>query len=101
MTDLKTRIVRVQLEEFAKIRDAYFDASSEDAIEVILADKKKTLDVRNEDAEFIRRLRRNEYVRFGSRDWNLHKLFARTAAREEKEQERVAKEAHRKEVGYR
>ena len=88
----------VQYDRFTKIRDAYFDVTSESAVGDILADVRKTLPAREEDAEFVRRLRRNEFVRFGSRDWSQQQRFDRTAAREEEKQKRAEKEATRKEA---
>ena len=81
------------------MRDSYFDVSNDSAIEEILADSKKTLEAREEDAEFVRRLRQNLFVRFGSRDWEQQQRFDRVAAREEGSQHQIAKEAERKEVG--
>ena len=63
-----------------------------------MADSKKTLEARDEDAEFVRRLRRNEFVRFGGRDWEQQQRFDRAAARQEKVHQQIAKEASRKEV---
>ena len=56
------------------------------------------MQAREEDAEFVRRLKRNEFVRFGSRDWPQQQRFDRTTAREEEMQKRAEKEAIRKEV---
>ena len=83
------------------MRDSYFDVSNETAIEEILADSKKTLEAREEDAEFVRRLRQNKVVRCGSRDWDQQQRFDRAAAREEGMQRQIAKEAVRKKVGPR
>ena len=80
------------------MRDSYFDVSNETAIEEILSDKRKTLEAREEDAEFVRRLRQNLPVRFGGRDWEQQHRFDRVSAREERKLQQRAKEANRKEV---
>ena len=61
-----------------------------------MADSKKTADAREEDAEFIRRLRRNEYVAFGARDWDQQGRFDRALDRQEQESARKEKEQKRK-----
>ena len=70
--------------------------TSDDAIDVVMADAKKTLDAREEDAEFIRRLRQNEYVAFGARDWDQEERFERAQDRQEKASARVENERKRK-----
>ena len=80
------------------MRDSYFDVSNETAIEEIASDKGKTLEAREEDAEFIRRLRQNLPIRFGSRDWQQEQRFDRAAERQEHRQQQIAKEEKRKEV---
>ena len=45
----------IQLAEFNKTRDSYFDVTASNAIEIIRADTKKTKDARAEDEEFIHR----------------------------------------------
>ena len=82
--------------KFEELRDSYFDVTTDDAIEVIIADSKKTLEAREEDAEFIRRLRKNEYVAFGARDWDQHGRFDRAHERQEKEEARIENERKRK-----
>ena len=52
----------VQLAKFETIRDSYFDITADDAIEVVMCDPKKTKEAREEDADFIRRLRQNQFV---------------------------------------
>lgn len=86
----------MQLASFVAMRDSYFDVSAGDAIEVIEADSKKSKDARAEDVEFIRRLRRNEVVSFGKRDWDQQKRFERAAIRMEERNERQKKEEQRK-----
>ena len=61
-------------------------------------DAKKTIEARKEDVEFIRRLRRNEFVRFGTRDWDQQGRFDRAATRHAEHDERVEKELKRKSV---
>ena len=61
-----------------------------------MADPKKALEARQEDAEFIARLRRNEYVAFGARDWDQQGRFDRAYERQEKENVRVENERKRK-----
>ena len=61
-----------------------------------MADTKKTFEAREEDAEFVRRLRNNEYVAFGVRDWDQQGRFDRALERKEKENDRVEKERKRK-----
>ena len=63
-----------------------------------MADAKKTVEAREEDAEFIRRLRRNEYVAFGARDWEQQGRFDRAQERKEQENARAEKERKRKRV---
>ena len=65
-----------------------------------MADAKKTLEAREEDAEFVRRLRRNEYVAFGARDWDQQGRFDRALEHQEKEQARVENERQRKLVSF-
>ena len=89
-----------QLNKFERLRDGYFDVTSDDAIDAIMADTKKTLEAREEDAEFVRRLRRNEYVAFGTRDWDQQGRFDRALERQEKEQARVENERQRKLVSF-
>ena len=85
-----------QLAKFEVLRDTYFDVTTDDAIEVVMADAKKTLEAREEDAEFIRRLRKNEYVAFGARDLDQQGRFDRALERQEKEEARVENERKRK-----
>ena len=80
------------------MRDTYFDVTSKNAIEIILADSKKTNDAREEDAKFVRRLRQNEFVKFGGRDWTQQKRFDRAHLREEARTAREKKELKRKNV---
>ena len=61
-----------------------------------MADTKKTLEAREEDAEFICRLRKNEYVAFGDRDWDQQGRFDRAEARQEKVIAREENERKRK-----
>ena len=61
-----------------------------------MADPKKTFEARQEDVEFIERLRRNEYVAFGARDWDQQGRFDRAYASQEKENVRVETERKRK-----
>ena len=49
-------------------RDSYFDISTADAIDTIRRDRNKTRLNKDEDVEFIERLRNNRYVRFGEKD---------------------------------
>ena len=86
----------LQLTQFQSLLDHYFDVTAEDAIDVIMADSKKTLEARTEDAEFVRRLRRNEYVAFGARDWDQQGRFDRALERQEKQAGRVENERKRK-----
>ena len=86
--------------KFELLRDCYFDVTTDDAIEVVMADLKKTLEAREEDAEFIRRLRNNEYVAFGARDWDQQKRFDRALERQEKDEARVENERKRKLVSF-
>ena len=80
------------------MRDAYFDVTSDDAIDLVLADPRKEKAAREEDAEFIRRLRRNEFVAFGARDWAQQQRFDRSTARAEEQESRRKKELKRKRV---
>ena len=57
------------------------------------------MDAREEDAEFVQRLRRNEYVAFGGRDFKQKKRFERADARDEAQKARQEKELKRKQVG--
>ena len=57
------------------------------------------MDAREEDAEFVQRLRRNEYVAFGGRDFEQKKRFERADARDEAQKARQEKELKRKQVG--
>ena len=82
------------------MRDSYFDVTAANAIEVIRADVKKTKEARAEDEEFIQRLRRNETVRFGDRDWEHQGRMDRAAARAADEEDRKCREAKRKLVCY-
>ena len=86
----------LQLAKFQSLRDHYFDVTADDAIDVIMADSKKTMEARAEDAEFVRRLRRQEYVAFGARDWDQQGRFDRALERQEKEARRVENERKRK-----
>ena len=88
----------VQNASFVNLRDKYFDVTAEDAVDKILADSKKSMDAREEDAEFVRRLRRNEFVAFGGRDWTQQRRFDRAAEREETKRTREEKEMKRKKV---
>ena len=65
-----------------------------------MADPKKAVEARQEDAEFIRRLRSNEYVAFGARDWDQQGRFDRAYERQEKESTRVENERLRKLVSF-
>ena len=91
-------LINFQLTLFNTARDSYFDVTAGDAIEVVEKDAKKTIEARKEDVEFIRRLRRNEFVRFGARDWEQQGRFDRSAARQAGHDERVEKELKRKSV---
>ena len=90
----------LQLTQFQQLRDSYFDVSAENALDAIMADSKKTSEAREEDAEFVRRLRRNEYVAFGARDWDQQGRFDRALKRQEKEKERAENERKRKLVSF-
>ena len=83
---------------FEKKRDSFFDATAKDAIDVVLSDSKKEKDAREEDAEFIRRLRRNEPVRFGARDWVQQGRFDRAAKREQEKRQQRDREKERQQV---
>ena len=72
--------------------------TSETAIDEIKADTKKTAEARAEDIEFVERLRRNDVVRFGARDWSQQRRFDRTAKRETQQLRREEKEAERRKV---
>ena len=52
------------MEKFERIRGGYFDVTSEDATDVVMADSKKTFVDQEEDAKFIQRLRNNQKVAF-------------------------------------
>ena len=91
-------LITLQLDQFIQLRVTYFDVSAKDAIEVILADSRKTIDAREEDAEFVRRLRLNEFVAFGGRDFAQKKRFERAESREEQRKMREEKELKRKQV---
>ena len=95
-TVIETCTYSYQLAKFKLIRDSYFDITTDDAIEVVMADSKKTLEVREEDAVFIRRLRGNEFVAFGARDWDQQGRFDRALERQEKEDARIENERQRK-----
>ena len=82
------------------MRDSYYDVTAEDAIDLVLSDSKKEKDAREEDAEFIRRLRVNEPVRFGARDWDQQGRFDRAAKREQEQQQRRERENERQRVRY-
>ena len=84
-----------QLASFQKMRDSYFDVTTKDAIEAVMSDAKKEISAREEDAEFIRRLRRNDVVRFGARDWVQEGRFDRAAQREQEKQQREERERKR------
>ena len=71
-----------------------------DAIDMVLSDTKKEKDAREEDAEFIRRLRRNEPVRFGARDWKQQGRFDRAAKRAQEQQQQQEKEKERQRVRF-
>ena len=86
----------VQHARFDQLRDSYFDVTAVDSIDAILVDSKKSKEAREEDVEFVRRLRRNEFVAFGGRDWDQQKRFYRTAAREDEQAKRQEKEKKRK-----
>ena len=88
----------LQLHQFILTRDSYFDVTAENAIEAILTDSRKSMESREEDAEFVRRLRRNDYVAFGGRDFVQKKRFERSDAREEAKIKREEKELKRKQV---
>ncbi len=85
-----------QLASFEEMRDSYFDVTAENAIEIILSDQKKTKEDREEDAEFVRRLRKNQFVKFGIRDWEQQERFDRAAKREQELRDREAREKKRK-----
>ena len=53
---------------FKTIRDSHFDISEANAISQINTDKKKTMSQREEDKQFIKRLKENKFVFFGPRD---------------------------------
>ena len=57
-------------------------------------DPKKSLKAR-QDAEFIGRLRMNEYVAFGTRDWDQQGRFNWAYEQQEKESTRVENERKR------
>ena len=88
----------LKLTNFTQTRDAFFDVTADDAIELVLADPRKESESREEDAEFIRRLRRNEFVAFGARDWAQQQRFDRSTARTEEQESRREKELKRKRV---
>ena len=90
--------MKFQLDKFIKIRDTYFDVPADNAVELIMADSRKTMVAREEDAEFVRRLRQNDFVAFGGRDFVQKKRFERTEAREEEKRKREEKELKRKNV---
>lgn len=83
---------------FSKTRDTFFDVTAKDAIDVVQHDTKKTLEAREEDAEFIRRLRANQGVSFGARDWDQEARFDRTAERQAKVGDQEERERKRKKV---
>ena len=85
-----------QLNRFNALRDNYFDVTLKDAIEVVRQDTKKAMEAREEDVEFIQRLRLNQYVAFGARDWEQQARFNRTAERLAKQDEAEEKERKRK-----
>ena len=72
--------------------------TAENAIDIVASDPKKPKDAREEDAEFIRRLRRNEFVKFGVRDWEQQERFDRAAEREMEQREQEAREKKHKQV---
>ena len=78
----------VQNASFVNLRDKYFDVTAEDAVDKILANSKKSADAREKDAEFVRRLRQNEFVVFGGRDWSQQRRFDRAAERDETKRKR-------------
>ncbi len=80
------------------MRDSYFDVTTKDAVESILKDATKPKDTREEDAEFVRRLRRNEYVAFGSFDVEEAAKAERAFKRQQQQLEREEMEAKRKRV---
>ena len=84
-----------KLTEFTRIRDAYFDVTVENAVDLVMADAKKTKEAREQDAEFIRRLRRNEFVAFGARDWKQQERFDRAEERKHHQEEREEREIKR------
>ncbi len=88
----------IKLVRFAHDRDTYFDVTADDAIEVILKDTKKEKNARDEDAEFVRRLRRNDFVAFGGRDWEQEGRFNRASERAENQKAQVERELKRKRV---
>ena len=61
--------------------------TAENAIDIIAFDPNKPKDAREENAEFIRRLRRNEFVKFGVRNWEQQGRFDRAAVREIEQRE--------------
>ena len=74
------------------MRDSYLDVTSKDAISVVKSDAKKTNSAREEDANFIYRLRLNMYVAFGERNWVQESCFDRAADRQAKEEMREENE---------
>ena len=86
----------LQLAKFHRACDGFFDVTAEDAIEIIMADAAKTFEAREEDAEFVWRLRKNEYVAFGARDCDQQGRFNRALGRQEKENKRVERERKQK-----
>ena len=80
------------------MRDSFFDVTAHDAIDLVLSDSKKEKDAREEDAEFIRRLRRNEPIRFGARDWDQQGRFDRAAKRAQEQQQQREREKERQQV---
>ena len=80
------------------MRDSFFDITAHDAIDLVLSDSKKEKYAREEDAEFICRLRRNEPVRFGARDWDQQGRFDRVAKRAQEQQQQQEKEEERQRV---
>ena len=80
------------------MRDSFFDVTAEDAVDVVLSDSKKEKEAREEDAEFIHRLRRNEPVRFGARDWDQQGRFDRAAKRDQAKQQQRERENERQRV---
>lgn len=63
----------LQLESFLTKRDSYFDITTADVLESIRKDTNKTQANKDEDIEFVTRLKNNQRVRFGGKDKDFNK----------------------------